>query len=341
MAENPNEIKLNPPNIIPFGDGDFTGSFGPVTGHRPPGTVRGYSPDRYFWGVPAITPLVGERHPATPATNKRILYVNGIGTPMSAHAYTVKLLSVVSGAAVMGVYNQSGDGVEPNYFYDLVQCLGDKTGLSNNPATKTLASAIYDSCVSGVYLNIVAHSQGAIITSRALRQGIGLLLDRYGRMNEKVRALFAEIEKRRGFWENVGRGIIGADDVDRLKLEIALRREILPLIEKRLNDFVSVQTFGGAGRFFPDGPLYRHVSNFWDPVSNAFGQTGYRLYPAPTGSGRGGVVEEIDRNAGMRIRDFADHSMDGVYLQSSEYFVDRSGKKVDSSYIPIHMNMVR
>ena len=60
-----------------------------------------------------------------------------------------------------------------------------------------------------------------------------------------------------------------------------------------------------------------------------------------TGPGRGARVEQIDRNAGSMIRDFDDHSMDGVYLQSSEYFVDRSGKKVDSNYIPVDMNMVR
>lgn len=336
MAANPNEIRLNPPNVINFSDGDFTGAFGPVTGHNPPGTVRGYSPGSLFWEVPAITPAVGERRPANAVPNKRILYINGIGTPMSAHAYTVKLVSVVSGAAVMGIYNQSGDGESTNIIYDLVQCLGDKTGLSNNPATRTLAKAVYDSCVSGVYLNIVAHSQGAIITSRGLRQGIGLLLDRYGRMSSKVRPLIENVERRRGFFESVLRGAIGADDRDRLLLEIALRQEILPLVEQRLGSFVSVQTFGGAGRFFPNGPLYRHVYNAWDPVPNLFGQGDIF-----TGPGRGAVVEQINRNTGSPIRDFDDHSMDSVYLQSSQYFVDRNGNRVDNNYIPIDMSRVR
>ena len=336
MSTNPNEIKLNPPVVIPFGDGDFTGAYGPVTGHNPPGTIRGYDRTKHFWEIPAITPLVGERRPATPALDKRIVYVNGIGTPMNAHAYTVKLLSVVSGAAVIGIYNQSGDGNETNIVYDLVQCLGDKSGLSNNPATNTMAPAIYDACVSGVYLNIVAHSQGAIITSRALRQGIGLLLDRYGRRNAKVLALFNEVEKRRGFWESVGRGIIGANDNDRLRLEIALQREIRPLVEERLAKYVSVQTFGGAARFYPNGPLYRHVFNGWDPVPVLFGQGDIF-----TGPGRGADVQQIERNTGTIGRDFDDHSMDSVYLQSSQYFVDRAGKKVDSNYIPIDMSRVR
>jgi hypothetical protein len=331
------DIELQKPTISPFGDGEFTGS----AQNTPPGNIRGYGRDRYFWEIPGVTAQsVGSAPIATPV-NKRIIYVNGIGTPMIAHAYTVKLISYVSGCGVAGIYNQSGDGFKEDPISDLVQCIGDKLGVSNNPATKTMAKAIFDSCVSGVYLNIVAHSQGAIITSRAVRQAIGMLLDRYGRMNTKVRALFNEVEKRRGFWESVGRGIISQDDVDRIKLLVALKQDILPLVEKRLGDFVSVQTFGGAGRFFPNGPWYRHVSNLWDPVPNAFGQGSEQLFGLPSGSGRGGTVEEIERNAGSRFRDFDDHSMDGVYMQESKYFVDRHGNKVDSNYIPIHMNRIR
>ncbi len=336
MSDNP-AIVLNPPTIRAFGDGSFTGANGVQGGTTPPGSVMGFEPNsNFFWEVPAITPSVGERHPATTASGKRIVYINGINTPMTSHAYTVKLLSVVSGAAVIGIYNQSGDGVEGNIFFDLVQCLGDKTGLSNNPATHTLAKAVYDSCVSGVYLNIVAHSQGAIITSRGIRQGIGKLLDRYGRMSSQVRPLIDAVERRRGFFESVGRGIIGADDMDRIRLEQGLRQHILPTVEQRLHNFVSAQTFGGAGRFFPDGPLYRHVYNFWDPVPNLFGQGDIF-----TGPGRGASVEQIDRNIGLRGRDFDDHSMDAVYLQSSQYFIDRAGRKVDNNYIPIDMSMIR
>ena len=334
MADNNPAIVLTQPTVAAIGDGDFSGALGDG-GRTPPGSITRYAPSsKHFWEVPPITPAAGERHPAT-AVSKRIVYVNGIGTPYAAHGYTVKLLSVVTGAAVVGIYNQSGDGRDTNIFYDLIQCLGDKTGLSNNPATHTMAKAIYDSCTSGVYLNIVAHSQGAIITSRALRQAIGMLLDHYGRMDHTVRPLIENVERRHGFWESVGRGLIGADDVDRMALAIALQR-LLPSIEQRLQSYVSVQTFGGAARFYPNGPLYRHVYNFWDPVPNLFGQGDIM-----TGPGRGARVEEIDRNSGMVIRDFDDHSMDGVYLQSSEYYVDRTGRKVDNHYIPVDMTMVR
>jgi len=336
MANNP-AIVLNPPTVTTFGDGYFTGANGASGGNTPPGSVRGFAAaNNHFWDIPPITPAVGERHPVMPVLTKRIVYVNGIGTPRAAHAYTVKLLSVVTGAVVIGVYNQSGDGAETNVLADLVQCLGDKTGLGNNPATRTLAKAVYDACAGGVFLNIVAHSQGAIITSRAVRQGIGMLLDYYGRRDNEVRPVIERIERGRGFFATVGRAMSGADNIDRLQLQVLLQEKILPVVERRLDAFVSAQTFGGAGRFFPNGPRYRHVFNHWDPVPNLFGQGDIF-----TGPGRGARVEEINRNSGMIIRDFDDHSMDGVYLQSSEYYVDRNGRRVDNNYIPVDMSMVR
>ena len=339
MAENPLAITLQPPlpkNMV-FSDGDFTGANGVDGGRIAPGCFRGYKPqNHHFWEVHPITPTVGERHPAAPVLNKRMVFINGINTPREGHAYTVKLISVVTGGVVIGIYNLSGDGEKTDVLDDLVQCLGDKLGIGDNPAVNTLAKCVFDSCVSGTYLNIIAHSQGALITSRAMRQGIGQLLDYFGRQDNEVRPYIEKIERHRGFFARVGRGITGLDNIEKLKLLILLQEKILPLVERRLDACVSVQTFGGAGRFFPNGPRYRHVFNFWDPVPNLFGQ-GDIL----TGPGRGARVEEINRNTGSFVRDFNDHSMDGVYLQPSQYFVDRSGRKVDSSYIPIDMNMVR
>ncbi len=339
MANEPSAITLEIPlpEQMVFSDGEFTGASNVDGGRTAPGYFRGFnSADYHFWNVPPITPAVGEKHPAHPVLNKRIVYINGIGTPRRAHAYTVKLISVVTGAVVIGIYNQSGDGQSPAIFSDLVQCLTDKLGIGNNPATKTLAKCVYDSCVSGTYLNIVAHSQGAIITSGGIRQGIGQLLDYFGRKDNQVRPFIESIERSRGFFASIGRAAIGLDNIERLQLQILLQEKILPLVERRLDACVSVQTFGGAGRFFPNGPRYRHVFNFWDPVPILFGQGDIM-----TGPGRGARVEQVDRNLGTFGRDFDDHSMDNVYLQASEYFVDRKGKKVDSNYIPIDMNMVR
>lgn len=325
MSED-SDVVLEYPTISgAFSDGSFTGATefqGP-----PPGVLMGFDPQNYFWDVQPITPSVAERRPPSVAHGKRIVYINGINTSMADHAYTVKILSVVSGAGVIGIYNQSGDGTDTNIVFDLVQCLGDKTGLNNNPATRTLAQAVYDACVCGEYLNIVAHSQGAIITSRGIRQAIGKLLDYHGRRNYQIRPLIDAFDKRRG-----GRGRIGEDE----PLKQGLKQHILPTVEKDLRCYVSVQTLGGAARFFPDGPRYRHVYNSWDPVPRLFGQGSIIRGP-----GSGAVLEKIKRNAGSRFPGVADHLMNELYLKSSQDYVDRTGRKVDNNYIPIDMSMVQ
>ncbi len=339
-----NAITLNDPQISPFSDGQYTGAESVQNGRTPPGWIKGFPNSYKFWQVPSITPAVGERHPTVYSLNKRLVYVNGIMTPMQAHANTVKLVSVISGAVAIGIYNQSGSGTAAestlgmirNGVMDVVQCIGDKLGTNNNPASKTLAKSVYDACVNGVHLNIVAHSQGALITSRGTRQGIGMLLDHYGRINSEVRPLIANVERRHNFFQNLLRGAVHADDIDRMKLDRALRRLILPGVEQRLRDYVSVQTFGGAANFYPNGPLYRHVNNGWDPVSNAVGQGSF-----VHGGGRDSQQVQIERNSNKRIRDFDDHSMDGVYLQPSQYYTDRNGNRVDTNYVPIDMGMVR
>lgn len=336
MGNDP--IVLEPPAIVVFGDGFFTGANGATGGRTPPGSIRGFDPASYnFRRVPAITPAVGERNAASPVLNKRIVYINGIGTPRAAHAYTVKLISVITGARVIGIYNQSGDGEQPNYLADLVQCLGDKTGLGNNPATNTLAKAVRDACANSLSLNVVAHSQGAIITSRGIRQGIGKLLYHYGRLDAQVLPFIEKIERHHGFFARVGRAIIGLDSSERIELEILLQQRILPVVERQLNLCVSAQTFGGAARFYPNGPRYRHVYNFWDPTPNLVGQGDIM-----TGPGRGAQVIQLNRNSGSRMRDFvADHSITDVYMQPSQNYVDRNQRQVDQSYIPIDMTMVR
>lgn len=321
-------------------DGRFSGLAHGSTGA--PGKVLGYDPNAKYYNVPSVT-AQNTGVSSTPVQhNKLLLYVNGIGTPRATHAYTVKLLSVVSGAKVIGIYNQSGDGDGTNLFNDLIQCLGDKTGLSNNPATNTLTRSAYTACIESKYLNIVAHSQGAIITSRAMRQTKGKLLDYYGRRDSVVRPLLEQFDRiaNRSMLQRIlssANPITNVSDSTLiLRLRSALAERINPSVERLMNNSISAQTFGGAARFFPDGPRYRHIYNSWDPVPMAVGQGDIM-----TGPGSGATVNQLSRNSGSRFPDIADHSITDVYLQSSGNYVDRQGKRVDSSYIPIDMSMVR
>lgn len=321
-------------------DGRFSGLT--QGGGAPPGNISGYSHLSSFYNVPPVTAGTAAGQRVT-AVNKLILYVNGIGTNRDTHGYTVKLISVITGAKVIGIYNQSGDGSQSgalDMVSDLIQCLGDKTGLGNNPATNTLAKCVFKACTESRHLNIVAHSQGAIITSRAIRTAIGMMLDFYGRRDPNVRPLLEEADSilNSSFWHRAFATPFqrAGESVTLIRLRSALENRIRPIVERNLDQYISAQTFGGAARFYPDGPRYRHVYNFWDPVPMLVGQ-GDIL----TGPGRGARVEEINRNSDMRIRDIADHSITDLYMQSSADYVDRTGRKVDNNYIPIDMGMVR
>lgn len=332
-------ITVTAPDVRPnLGDGTFSGLAGGSSGG--PGTIEGYRRDSKFYNVPSVTAANTGVNAERPV-EKLLLYINGIGTPRATHAYTVKLLSVVTSARVIGIYNQSGDGESPNAVADLLQCLGDKTGWGNNPATNTLANTAAVACIEGKFLNIVAHSQGAIITSRGMRQAIGMLLDYFGRQDPVVRPLLEEVDRinSRTLWQQLtaSRSSELRNTTTIITLERELRERVKPYIENLLDRYISAQTFGGAARFYPNGPRYRHVYNRWDPVPNLVGQGDIM-----TGPGRGATVLQLDRNAGGWGPDFVeDHSITDVYLQPSNEFVDRQGRRVDSAYIPVDMGMVR
>ena len=333
MADDP--IKLENPRVVAFGDGELVGAYGGAGGNKPPGALRGFNPaTTYFWQVPPVTPGVAERLPLMPVSKKLLVYINGINTLSIDHAYTIKLVSVVTGARVIGIYNQSGDGrTERNMVGDLLQSLGDKTGIGRNLTTNTLTKAIFDACQNGKHLNIVAHSQGAIITSRAIRRAIDRLKDYYGRQDNETRTIIERIERDRGFIGNVF-----ADNLlDRPRLREMMRERIMPTVERVLDNYITAQTFGGAASFFPNGPRYRHVYNAWDPVARLFGQGSLIR-----GRGRGAEVERLNRNSASPLPDFSpDHSVNAVYMLPSQFYVDRNGNRVDNSYIPVDMDMVR
>ena len=348
-------IKITPPAVINFRDGYFTGARG-GGGVTPPGSLKDFSPSHHFWLIPPITPRTTRSSYAAQPINKRIIYVNGIQTFSQSHANTVKLISVLTGADVCGVYNMSGDGHEiviskdaemvlsivspqlgiaakginllhsiQGFLTDLGQCITDKLLIvQNNPATLTLARAIVDSCISNVPINIIAHSQGAIVTSGAVRVAIAALLLIYSAQESanqphnflqtlKDISIFGQIER-----------------FNRI-------RRINQKIKTILSSHVSIQTFGGAATWYPDGPLYRHVYNTaaafsGDPVAKLFGQGNIFAHP-----GSGATVEPLHRG-GRGVS--ANHSIDDNYLQTSP---DYSGGEIvyDKNYIPIHFDMLR
>lgn len=114
-------------------------------------------------------PVSKDGEPVTPpgcfnkASLKRVIYVNGIMNSSDDHCDSLKAIAKKRCMAVTGVYNKS-DGIAK----DLTQCLKDKAGIGKNPANDRLRGLVQDSIDKGQPIEIMAHSQGALITSRAL-----------------------------------------------------------------------------------------------------------------------------------------------------------------------------
>ena len=73
------------------------------------------------------------------------------------------------GANVYGIHNSTAEDFPLGSFVgDLVQCLTDKTGLVPNSATSALAVQVVRELEAGRPVHLMAHSQGALVTSNAL-----------------------------------------------------------------------------------------------------------------------------------------------------------------------------
>lgn len=110
-------------------------------------------------GGPPVTPP----NCTNTATLQKIVYINGIKGSPGKHCDHIKSIAIRRCAQVQGVYNKS-DG----FFKDIKQCIKDKLGIGDNPANDKIQSIINDHLNSGEPLTIMAHSQGALITSRAI-----------------------------------------------------------------------------------------------------------------------------------------------------------------------------
>lgn len=117
-----------------------------------------FAPGTPLGDIPAVTPAGGPRN------NETLIYVNGISTTVGGQANSLQAVADVTGSRVVGVHNATeGFGV------DVLQSLGDKLDLGNNPAVDTLADTVYNELRAGRDVHLMAHSQGALITSRALQ----------------------------------------------------------------------------------------------------------------------------------------------------------------------------
>ena len=127
-------------------DGRFVGADG-----------RTFSPVTRLNQIPAVRPSDGR------VPNETLIYINGINTTKDGQAASLQAIADRTGAQVIGIHNAT-EGI----ISDLGQCIADKLDKGRNPAVDTLADTIYNEISAGRSVHLIAHSQGGLITSRAL-----------------------------------------------------------------------------------------------------------------------------------------------------------------------------
>ncbi len=135
---------------------------GAFVGASPKGAAAGqaWSSKTDWTGLEGIKPNNGR------ACEGKCLYVNGMNCSLSSQMKSLQEIANTTGHEVIGIHNAT-----EGFIKDVGQCITDKMNIGNNGAHKTLTDTIYNHIKSkpDEPLNIVAHSQGGIITSRALR----------------------------------------------------------------------------------------------------------------------------------------------------------------------------
>ena len=144
---------------------------------------RTYRPSTPLSEVPAVTPGDGR----TPT--ETVVYVNGISTTKDGQFRSLQHIADRTGARVVGVHNATQGGVD-----DVIQSAGDTLDIGRNPAVDTLADTVYEEIKAGRTVHLMAHSQGALITSRALTDVYQRLRVEDGLSRREAEGLLGRVE---------------------------------------------------------------------------------------------------------------------------------------------------
>jgi hypothetical protein len=129
-----------------------------LDGHFIAAAAQVFPPDTPLSQMPAAMPAGGARN------NETLIYVNGIRTNVAGQAHGLQTIAERTGSRVFGVHNAT-----EGFGADVLQSPGDKLNLGGNPAVDTLADTIYAELRAGREVHLMAHSQGTLVTSRALQ----------------------------------------------------------------------------------------------------------------------------------------------------------------------------
>ena len=157
-------------------DRDFDGLFVGADG-------RTYPPSTPLAEVPAVLPSDGR------VPTETVVYVNGISTTKDGQFRSLRQIADRTGARVVGIHNATQGG-----FVDVIQSAGDTLDIGRNPAVDTLADTVYEEIKAGRTVHLMAHSQGALITSRALTDVYQRLRVEDGLSRREAESMLARVE---------------------------------------------------------------------------------------------------------------------------------------------------
>jgi hypothetical protein len=322
-APAPTPVPRPTPVATPSATGTSASSgIGPVTGQVSERAADGlflgadgqlYGKNTPLRDIPAVQPNPANFPPGVTPNNELIIHVNGIQNDVATQEVALQAVADQTGSQVIGIHNATAGGGF-GFLQDVGQCALDKAGLYNfNPATVTMGQTIYKALQEGRPVHLMAHSQGALVTSGALTL-VKNQLERDARLPG------AQGEQARQMLERY--------------------------------NAIKVETFGGAAASYPAGPQYVHYINTGDPVPMTLGLGGkddfwrnditadarpsaalevlstathmgndYRLQQAA--GGRGAVVHYVNDIRG--IDPFANHDFvqEGAVPNSGGYIAQR------------------
>ncbi len=152
-------------------------------GHLVGANGQTFVPNTPFNEIPAVTPNGGVRN------NEILIYVNGISTTVAGQSKSLQTIADNSNSPVIGIHNAT-----QGFGTDVLQSLGDKLDIGSNSAVDTLADSVYNELKAGRGVHLLAHSQGAIITSRALQDLKNRLMLEDGMPQDRAEALMNYIK---------------------------------------------------------------------------------------------------------------------------------------------------
>jgi hypothetical protein len=151
-------------------------------GHLVGAGGRTFPPGTPLSQVPGVTPR------NNPNPTQTFVYVNGISNDKDTQFRSMQQIADATGGKVIGVHNATEGMVA-----DLAQCVKDKLDKGTNPAVDSLADTVYSELKAGRSVHLMAHSQGGLVTSRALTDVANRLRIEDGMSKSQVEKLLGKV----------------------------------------------------------------------------------------------------------------------------------------------------